>query len=131
MGCQSNPDHGLIIRAIVHLLLLIKVDAEEAEKEGHALDTNEMWKIGAYICFLTAGSLRGHEGFYVELAGLSKHVRAQGLSRGSSPGSKQEHASKQRTVQQAFLCHPVPPGEVQGGDRNRSPHDNRGKVRRC
>ena len=74
MGCQSDPDHGLVIGAIVHLLALIKADAEEAEREGLALDANEMWKVGAYICFLTAGSLRGHEGFYVELAGLRKHV---------------------------------------------------------
>jgi hypothetical protein len=74
MGCQSDPDHGLIIGAIVHVLALIKADAEEAENEGLTLDANEMWKVGAYICFLTTGSLRGHEGFYVELAGLRSHV---------------------------------------------------------
>ena len=30
--------------------------------------------MGAYICVLTAGSLRGHEGFYLDLAGVRKHL---------------------------------------------------------
>ena len=33
-----------------------------------------MWKVGTYICFLTVGSLPGHEGFYMELAWLCRHV---------------------------------------------------------
>jgi hypothetical protein len=41
---------------------------------GSLLDTNELWKIGAYICILMATLLRGHEGFYLELAGLRKHL---------------------------------------------------------
>jgi hypothetical protein len=74
MGCQSNPDHGLLVGAIVHMLELIKADAVEAEEEGLLMDTNKMWKVGAYICILTTASLQGHEGFYVELAGLRKDV---------------------------------------------------------
>jgi hypothetical protein len=74
MGCQLDPNHGLLMGAVVHLLGLIRVDAEEAELAGSLLDANELWKIGAYICILTAASLRGHEGFYLELAGLRKHL---------------------------------------------------------
>ena len=74
MGCQSDPNHGLLIETIVHLLGLIRADAEEAEDEGLVLDANKVWKVGAYICIMTAGSLRGHEGFFLELAGLRKHV---------------------------------------------------------
>ncbi len=33
-----------------------------------------MWKGGAYVCILTAASLREHEGFFLELAGLRKHL---------------------------------------------------------
>jgi hypothetical protein len=41
MGCQSDPNHGLLMEAIVHLLILIKEDAEE-EEEGSTLDANEL-----------------------------------------------------------------------------------------
>jgi hypothetical protein len=67
MGC-------LLMEAIVHLLILIKEDAEEAEEEGSTLDANELWKVGAYICVLTAALLHGHEGFFMELAGLCNHL---------------------------------------------------------
>jgi hypothetical protein len=74
MGCQSDPNHGLLMGVIVHLLDLIKIDAEEAEEAGAALEANELWKVGAYVCILTAALLRGHKGFYLELAGLQKHL---------------------------------------------------------
>jgi hypothetical protein len=35
---------------------------------------NELWEVGAYVCVLTAASLRGHEGFYLDLAGMRKHM---------------------------------------------------------
>ncbi len=41
---------------------------------GLSLDANEPWKVGAYICILTTALLRGHEGFYLELAGLQRHL---------------------------------------------------------
>jgi hypothetical protein len=85
MGCQSDPDHGLLISAIVHMLRLIKADAEEAEDEGSLVGENKMWKIDAYICILTARSLRGHVGFFVELAGRCKHM-AKGRSGEVPPG---------------------------------------------
>ncbi len=44
-------------------------------------EANELWKGGAYICILTAASLRGHEGFFLELAGLRKHL-AKGRVKG-------------------------------------------------
>ncbi len=42
MGCQSQPNHSLLIRAIVHLLRLIKVDAREAEEVGSTVAANEL-----------------------------------------------------------------------------------------
>jgi hypothetical protein len=74
MSCQSDPNHGLLMGAIVHLLGLMKANAEEEEELGLELDTNELWKVGAYDSVLTAASLRGHEGFYLELAGIRKHL---------------------------------------------------------
>jgi hypothetical protein len=74
MGCQSDPNHGLLMGAIIHLLGLMKTNAEEAEEFGLELDANKLWKVGAYVCVLTAASLWGHKGFYLELAGVRKHV---------------------------------------------------------
>ncbi len=71
MGC---PNHGLLEGAIVHLLALIDEDAKEAERLGMRADANELWKVGAYVCTLTAASLQGHEGFYLDLAGVRKHL---------------------------------------------------------
>jgi hypothetical protein len=74
MGCQSDPNHGLLMGAIVHLLDLIRIDADEAEEARAVLVANELWKGEAYVCILMAASLRGHEGFFMELAGLWKHL---------------------------------------------------------
>jgi hypothetical protein len=60
--------------AIAHALSLIMTDAEEVEEGESWANANELWKMCAYICILMAASLREHEGFYVELAGLWKHV---------------------------------------------------------
>jgi len=74
MGSQAQPDQAVRMGAIVHLLYLIKADALSAEESGYASDANYLWKVGAYLCVLTAASLRGHKGFYVELAGLRLHL---------------------------------------------------------
>ncbi len=74
MGCQSQPNHGLLVGAIVHLLALIEEDAKEAERLGYKADANELWKVGVYVCILTAAFLWGHKGFYLDLAGMRKHL---------------------------------------------------------
>jgi hypothetical protein len=74
MGCQSDPDHRSLMGSIVHLLGLIRVDAGEAEEAGLTLDASELWKVGTYVCILTAALLRGNKAFYLELAGLWKYL---------------------------------------------------------
>jgi hypothetical protein len=37
MGCQFDPDHSLLVGAIIHMLGLIKADAKEAEGGGRQL----------------------------------------------------------------------------------------------
>jgi hypothetical protein len=74
MGCQSQPNHGLLIGAIIRLLDLIREDAKEATRMDAVAEANKLWKVGAYVCTLTAALLRGHEGFYLDLAGMHKHV---------------------------------------------------------
>ncbi len=74
MGCQSQPSHGLLIGKIVYLLDLIEGDAMEAEGLDVPEAANKLWKVGAYVYVLTAASLRGHEGFYLDLTGMRKHL---------------------------------------------------------
>jgi hypothetical protein len=44
MGCQSEPNHGLLIGAIVHLLAILTVDAQEAGESGLEVEANELWQ---------------------------------------------------------------------------------------
>ena len=53
MGSQAEPDHGLLVGAIVHLLSLMEMDARDAEESESYVDANELWKVGAYVCVLT------------------------------------------------------------------------------
>jgi hypothetical protein len=83
MGHKSKPNHATTVEVILKVLEFIRTDAEAAETREEA---NELWKIGAFICVCTAGSLRGYEGFYTDLAGLEKNI-AQGRG-GSIPSRK-------------------------------------------
>jgi hypothetical protein len=74
MGSQSQLNHGLLIGVIVHLLDLMEGDAREAWETDSISVANKLWKIGAYVCILMAASLRGHEGFYLDLASIRKHI---------------------------------------------------------
>jgi hypothetical protein len=74
MGSQLQPNHGLLIGAIVHLLKLIEMDTQEADEAGSFAVANKLWKVGTYICVLTLTSLCGHKGFCLDLAGLCKHI---------------------------------------------------------
>jgi hypothetical protein len=67
----------------------MRSDAEEAKEAGSMAEADELWKVGAYECILTAASLQGHKGFYLELAGLHKHL-AKGRVGGIPPRSQQE-----------------------------------------
>ena len=74
MGYETMADHGVSIVAIVNVLDFIRRDAETAEFLGDEEEANELWKIGAFVCIVTAGSLRGYEGFFTDLAGLVENL---------------------------------------------------------
>jgi hypothetical protein len=42
MGSQSEPNLGLLMGAIVYLLSLVKMDAQEAEESGFHTDAKEL-----------------------------------------------------------------------------------------
>ena len=49
MGSQSQPNHSLLIGAMILLLDLIDKDAKEAARLDLVLKANELWK-GGCIC---------------------------------------------------------------------------------
>ena len=71
MGHQSKANRATRIGAIVKAVSYIREDAEACEIEAEA---NELWKIGAYVTVVTAASLRGNEGFFMDLEGLLRHI---------------------------------------------------------
>jgi hypothetical protein len=98
MGCQSDPNHRLLIGAVVHMLALLRADAEEAEEAGSMLEANELWRVGTYVCMLTADSLQGNSSFYMELTGL-----APGKGRGETI-----HATLNKTTLLEEVCRNQP-----------------------
>ena len=70
MGYDTNNQMGLPIKLVVLMLTLVKQDAAEKDEEAAGL----LHKFGALIALLTAASLRGHEGLYLDLAGTRKHL---------------------------------------------------------
>ena len=71
MGYETRANKAVPIGAIVEMLDMIKEDAETAPTLEEA---NELWKLGACVAVATAGSLRGHEVFYTDLASMRKHL---------------------------------------------------------
>lgn len=47
---------------------------EAAESSEDLLEANELFKIGAFVCMCTSGSLRGYEGFYADLASIKNNI---------------------------------------------------------
>jgi hypothetical protein len=45
MGCQYDRNHGLLMGAIIHMLGLIRADAEEVKEGKSWVDTNKLWKL--------------------------------------------------------------------------------------
>lgn len=70
MGYDTRKQLYLPMQVIIEQLRLVKLDASEATS-NHAIS---LYKFGALICILTAASLRGHEGFYLDLASTRRHL---------------------------------------------------------
>jgi hypothetical protein len=43
MGCRADPNHGLLMGAVIQLLALMRADAEEVEEAGSILEANQLW----------------------------------------------------------------------------------------
>lgn len=71
MGFDTRKQLYLPIPVILEQLRLVKRDAEDTEDPHYS---KTLYKFGSLICILTAASLRGHEGFYTDLAATRKHI---------------------------------------------------------
>ena len=71
MGYETAANHGVNMKALVAVLDFIKADIEACD---NSLERNQLIKVGAFICLVTACSLRGYEGFYLDLAGVRRHI---------------------------------------------------------
>ena len=71
MGSMSKANHGTSIEVLVKVIDHIRSDAEAAES---TLVANELWKLGAYLTTCIAASLRGNEGFMMDLAAMRQHI---------------------------------------------------------
>jgi hypothetical protein len=70
MGYDMRKQKYLPIPVVVEQLRLIKRDASLPDNP----QANTLVKLGALICILTAGSLRGHEAFYTDLTATRKYL---------------------------------------------------------
>ena len=82
MGYKSSANHAISIAAMTQAIAYVKEDALTAETTWEA---NHLWKLGAYLTLTTAASLRGYEGFFLDLAALRKHIH---VGQGGSVPSK-------------------------------------------
>ena len=71
MGYQTKNQVSVPIGAVVRLLELVDVDITTAEDSLHK---TLLIRFGALVTILTAGSLRGHEGFYLDIAATRKYL---------------------------------------------------------
>ena len=71
MGYNTQAQLSLPIKVVVHMLDLIKADAGQRT----SLQERSLLKFGAYITILTAASLRGHEGFFLDLAATQNLIQ--------------------------------------------------------
>eukprot|EP00956_Cyclotella_meneghiniana_P014411 scaffold21564_cov22-Cyclotella_meneghiniana.AAC.1 len=71
MGYDTRNQRDLPILAIVSMVGRIEADIESSDDQSQV---NRLTKAAALITVLTAASLRGHEGFYLDIAGTRKYL---------------------------------------------------------
>ena len=86
MGYDTNNQLALSIKCIVTMLDMIKTHALEMD-DTYA---RRLYKTGALVTILTAASLRGYEGFYLDLAATRNHI-AKGREGSVPKGFKRNH----------------------------------------
>lgn len=71
MGYETHNQLAVPIAVVVRLLELVDVDIASSEDSAHA---KLLTRFGSLVAILTAASLRGHEGFYLDIAATRKFL---------------------------------------------------------
>eukprot|EP00804_Cyclotella_cryptica_P009196 CCRYP_003235-RA/>CCRYP_003235-RA protein AED:0.41 eAED:0.41 QI:0/0/0/1/0/0/2/0/290 len=71
MGYQTKNQLSVPIGAVVRLIELVDIDISTSEDPAH---TKLLTRFGDLVTILTAGSLRGHEGFYLDIAATKRYL---------------------------------------------------------
>ena len=71
MGWVTKANHALKPGAMLDAINRMWREAETSDDEE---EKRHLWKVGAYLTLCTVGGLRGHEGFFLDLAGLRRHI---------------------------------------------------------
>ena len=113
MGYDTKNQLALSIKCIVTMLDMIKTQALEMD-EIYAM---RLYKAGAFITILTAASLHGYEGFYLDLAATRNHIDIKGSRRHDSERvqTKPHHHRGRCSKSTASMYLLV--GQVQGRNR--------------
>lgn len=70
MGYDTKRQQAVAIKVVVLMLTMVKDDAIGHDDEYATV----LYKFGALVAILTAASLRGYEGFYLDLAATRSHL---------------------------------------------------------
>ncbi|KAL3788389.1 hypothetical protein ACHAWO_011011, partial [Cyclotella atomus] len=70
MGYETRNQKAVTISAIVRQIELIEEDIADADTQEHA---HFLVKVATLITILSVASLRGHEGFYLDIAATRRH----------------------------------------------------------
>lgn len=103
MGYETKNQKAVPISAIVRQVEMIEDDIDNAESQEQA---HFLVKLAALITILTTASLRGHEGFYLDIAATRKHINEgrDGVTPGKALTTKLLTEKEARNLPQVCIC---------------------------
>jgi hypothetical protein len=103
MGYETKNQKAVPISAIIRQIEMIAADIDNAETQDQA---HFLVKVATLITILTAASLRGHEGFYLDIAATQKHLQTgkNGTIPGKALTTKLMTEKEARNLPQVCVC---------------------------
>lgn len=103
MGYETKNQKAVPISAIIRQIEMIEADIDNAETQDQA---HFLVKVATLITILTSASLRGHEGFYLDIAATQKHLSSgkNGTIPGKALTTKLMTEKEARNLPQVCVC---------------------------
>lgn len=99
MGYKTKNQKAVQISAVARQIEMIEADLDNAKSHEQA---HFLVKVATLITILTMASLRGHEGFYLDIAATRKHIN-EGRE-GVIPGNCQLYSSLKKKLGISLKC---------------------------